>query len=793
MKNKGFTLVELLVTISILGIIMGMSIPLIRSIKARLDQQKYDAYGKSMVTSAKVYNDSYEMDLFGRKITGCTHVPLAELIDHNLMKDFPDKKITCISDNTVVRIIKLNKQYGYSYYLYCANNNIDFDLKSSSLSKKEKKVPEEDELCKQDISMNISATITSGDYAESHNPQIKLTSLTGINDNIDIKYAWTNSKNITDELVWKSIKFKLPANQEDSILNKGKMITSLSKNIEKTPKEPDSYYLIIRVDTYDDLYGEHWQGSSEEVVNDKYLIFGPYNVQNIHRLTYHLNGGKGCSPNYKETYRRKDSPTPTWGELCKPTRNDYSFEGWYTNEDGSGEIVTEETVATKDIDVYAKWQHSNVKVIFDPNITGHSKGEISFTEKTVTPGKEYGELPTGTRTLYGFDAYELEGWYTKASGGTKITDTTKVELDTEHTLYAHWNDKAVSIGSYMNCKRVIDIKGGSMAQKTEIRTWPQNNTLAQKWYITDNSDGTVYFKSAKDNSWCMDIPGGTVESEAKIRLWGCNNSNAQKFVIKEYDDNVVAIQTASNKNFCLNVRGANLLKNNQLQLWNFSKDEASLWYSKCPNDKTAPTCNPARAKEYDDSGNTYQAGCSDTGSGCTIKVQNFVATFTTNNVNQTVTIFDRAGNETQCPATYICADVIYKDGTTCSKTCGGGTKNRLAYARSNQSHRCKNKDLASGGSACNTQSCCSTSNPTGCPKKHACRVGMTRIFESASFDSYESIVYDSQTLYVISQSGSWSKVYTGRNALSSSPYAWIRSYCLRNVGVSCAFADCPDS
>ena len=51
-----------------------------------------------------------------------------------------------------------------------------------------------------------------------------------------------------------------------------------------------------------------------------------------------------------------------------------------------------------------------------------------------------------------------------------------------------------------------------------------------------------------------------------------------------------------------------------------------------------------------------------------------------------------------------CSSVRYVDGSSCSASCGGGTKNRLAYSNYN-GQRCSNKDQSSGGSSCNTQGC----------------------------------------------------------------------------------------
>ena len=68
--------------------------------------------------------------------------------------------------------------------------------------------------------------------------------------------------------------------------------------------------------------------------------------------------------NYKVTYNTKYSDLPT------PTRSGYTFAGWYTEPDGGGTRVTNDTVLTNTSDhtLYAKWKINNITVTYDGNI-----------------------------------------------------------------------------------------------------------------------------------------------------------------------------------------------------------------------------------------------------------------------------------------------------------------------------------------------------------------------------------------------------------------------------------------
>ena len=67
-------------------------------------------------------------------------------------------------------------------------------------------------------------------------------------------------------------------------------------------------------------------------------------------------------------------------------------------------------------------------------------GKVSTTEKLIYYGQAYGDLPVPTRT-----GYEFTGWYTAASGGTKVTANTIVTVLANQTLYAHWSAMAYTV------------------------------------------------------------------------------------------------------------------------------------------------------------------------------------------------------------------------------------------------------------------------------------------------------------------------------------------------------------
>lgn len=126
-------------------------------------------------------------------------------------------------------------------------------------------------------------------------------------------------------------------------------------------------------------------------------------------------------------------------------------------------------------------------------------GTVSTKSKNVTIGKTYGTLPTPTRTGYSFD-----GWYTKETGGTKVTATTSVGTNPPTKLYAHWIANKYLV--------VFDANGGRINTASgQVKTKTDTVTYGSKYYSlpTPTRTGGYTF-----DGWYTDQTNGTKVTSA---------------------------------------------------------------------------------------------------------------------------------------------------------------------------------------------------------------------------------------------------------------------------------------
>ena len=142
-----------------------------------------------------------------------------------------------------------------------------------------------------------------------------------------------------------------------------------------------------------------------------------------HTLTFDANGGSVSESS------RKVKEGSAYGELPTPTRDGYTFDGWFTAAEGGDQVSSSTTMGSKNRTIYAHWTYIPKKytLTFDPN-----GGNVGETNRKVKEGASYGDLPTPTR-----DGYTFDGWFTAAEDGEQVSSSTKMGNQNK-TIYAHW-------------------------------------------------------------------------------------------------------------------------------------------------------------------------------------------------------------------------------------------------------------------------------------------------------------------------------------------------------------------
>ena len=213
-REKGFTLTELLVAIVILGIITLMAIPQISNLINSNNDAKYDAYKETIETSAKLYTDSYEEDMFGNNTSGCYDIPYEALSDKKLVQDIKINNVTCSGGSqkkTFVRVYKSGDHYKYKVSILCVNKNNESAVEYSDVI--DTNIAGDTTFCDgktldldgPTISLHENGTTWS--TGDEMKVRLTIADNFGLLENIKIRYAWTTTPGAVSSSSWKSKEF----------------------------------------------------------------------------------------------------------------------------------------------------------------------------------------------------------------------------------------------------------------------------------------------------------------------------------------------------------------------------------------------------------------------------------------------------------------------------------------------------------------------------------------------------------------------------------------------------------
>ena len=137
------------------------------------------------------------------------------------------------------------------------------------------------------------------------------------------------------------------------------------------------------------------------------------------------------------------------------------------------------------------------------------------------------------------------------------------------------SDGTYTIQSSVNSRYVLDIANGSTASGANVQLYQSNDTPAQQFKVTHDSQGYVTFTNVKSGR-VLDVYNGTAKNGNNVWQFTSNNSRAQKWIVRK-DGNGYSIISALNSNYVLNIANGKAYNGNNVELYSYSGSSSNRW------------------------------------------------------------------------------------------------------------------------------------------------------------------------------------------------------------------------
>ncbi|WP_152393339.1 RICIN domain-containing protein [Paenibacillus guangzhouensis] len=127
----------------------------------------------------------------------------------------------------------------------------------------------------------------------------------------------------------------------------------------------------------------------------------------------------------------------------------------------------------------------------------------------------------------------------------------------------------------VNSGKALDIFAAGTSDGTNVQIYTDNNSAAQKWRISTNSDGS--FKLINPNSGkALDVDSAGITDGTNVQIWSENGTAAQKWsMIDNGDGSFKLINVRSGK--ALDVSSAGTADGTNVQIWTDNGTGAQKW------------------------------------------------------------------------------------------------------------------------------------------------------------------------------------------------------------------------
>jgi uncharacterized repeat protein (TIGR02543 family) len=194
---------------------------------------------------------------------------------------------------------------------------------------------------------------------------------------------------------------------------------------------------------------------------------------NTYTVTYYENANGDFVGGMPSTNPITVTHGATISQPPNPSRDGYTFSGWYREAAGTNAWNFASNTVTADTPLYAKWTQNTYTVTYNANANGENVTGMPSPNPVlnVPHGTAISQPPSiPIRTGYTFD-----GWHREAAGTTAWNFTSDTVTE-NRILYAKWIANTYTVTYYPNAN--CDIVGG-MPSPNPVLNVPHGTTISQ--------------------------------------------------------------------------------------------------------------------------------------------------------------------------------------------------------------------------------------------------------------------------------------------------------------------------
>lgn len=185
----------------------------------------------------------------------------------------------------------------------------------------------------------------------------------------------------------------------------------------------------------DPVAGEQVYSETMVTVNYVSQLYAHWSDVEVYTFNFDAGLGTACDSITAEYGTEIDMPVPyLFG---------HTFVGWFYEDGTAASYETMPDIGDDGAVVTLTAQYT--KAVYDVVLDAGENGTVSDASYTVTFGNTYGDIPAAVR-----EGYTFVGWFTQAQGGTQVTSSTVVELESVHTLYAQYTVNTYTLAFNMD-------------------------------------------------------------------------------------------------------------------------------------------------------------------------------------------------------------------------------------------------------------------------------------------------------------------------------------------------------